>query len=72
MQRAPGPLSVGRLLGLGLDAVHLLWAEAQQHDEDQRDQEAGQQQDGHHDHLLLIHTDLCGRERETRTRLRLS
>ena len=72
LQRAPGPLSVGRLLGLGLDALYLLRAETQQQDKDQRDQEAGQQQYGHHDDLLLIHTDLCSGKRETRTTLELS
>jgi len=59
MQGPPGPLPGGRLLGLRPDALHLLGAEAQQEDEDQRDQEAGQQQDGHDDHLLLVHANLC-------------
>lgn len=50
---------VGRLGGLGADAVDLFGAEAQQQNEDEGDQEAGQQQDGHHDDLLLVHADLC-------------
>lgn len=55
VQHPPG---VG-LLGTGSESVHLLWAEVEQQDEDQRDREAGEQEDGHHDDLLLVHTDLC-------------
>lgn len=55
MEHSPG----GRFLGLWTDAIDFLRAIAQQENEDYSDQEAGQQQDGHDDDLLLVHTDLC-------------
>lgn len=39
--------------------------------EDESDQEAGQQQDGHDDHLLLVDTDLCQQEQRRRVKWRL-
>lgn len=58
MQHPPG----GRLGRLRTDAVDSLRTEAEQEDEDQSDEEAGQQEDRHDDHLLLVHTDLCEQE----------
>lgn len=55
VQRPPG----GRFGGLRLQAVDFFRTEAQEQNEDEGDQKAGQQQGGHHDHLLLVHTDLC-------------
>lgn len=55
MQHSPG----GWFWPGWADAIDFLRAETQQENEDYSDQEAGQQQDGHDDDLLLINTDLC-------------
>lgn len=59
LQYPPG----GRFGGLWPDAVDSLRTKSQQEDEDYCDQEAGEQQGGHDDDLLLVHSDLCEQER---------
>lgn len=54
LQNPPG----FHLGGLWPDAVDSLWAKSQEEDEDYCDQEAGEQQSGHDDDLLLVHPDL--------------